>query len=234
MPFRLIARFAGALGAELVLAHLALTGSAWLFGWMVEEFTEGDTTMDTRFANWLHEHATPGWTTFFENVTVLGNLPTLIVVVAVASAVLWRLRLIPELELLLLAAIGAEVITVGLKLGFQRQRPFFADPLAHESTFSFPSGHASVSLAVYGTLGFIVARHLRDRRAQFLALGAAGALILLIGFSRLYLGVHFLSDVIAGFSLGIAWVSLCIVLLHLRLRLRERRQTSRYRASTQQ
>ena len=233
MPARLL-RPISALGAELLGALLALTAGAWLFGWMVEDLTEGDTQIDQRFANWLHEHATPGLTTFFESVTRLGNLTTLIVVVAVAAAVLWRQRRIADLQLLLLASIGAEVITVGLKLGFQRQRPFFADPLATESTFSFPSGHASVSLAVYGTLGFIIARHLRDRRAQFAVLAAAALLIVVIGFSRLYLGVHFLSDVIAGFSLGIAWVSLCIVLLHLTLRLRERRQTSRYRASTQQ
>lgn len=233
MPRRLL-RPISALGAELLGALLALTAGAWLFGWMVDNLTEGDTQIDQRFSNWLHEHATPGLTTFFENVTRLGNLTTLIVVVAVAAAVLWRQRRIADLQLLLLASIGAEVITVGLKLGFQRQRPFFADPLATESTFSFPSGHASVSLAVYGTLGFIVARHLRDRRAQLAVLAGAALLILLIGFSRLYLGVHFLSDVIAGFSLGIAWVSLCIVLLQLRLRLRARGQTSRYRASTQQ
>lgn len=233
MPRRLL-RPISALGAELLGALLALTAGAWLFGWMVEDLTEGDTQVDERFADWLHAHATPALTTFFESVTRLGNLPTLIVVVAVAAVVLWRQRRIADLQLLLLASIGAEVITVGLKLGFQRERPLFADPLASESTFSFPSGHASVSLAVYGTLGFIVARHLHDRRAQLAVLIAAALLILLIGFSRLYLGVHFLSDVIAGFSLGIAWVSLCIVLLHLRLRLRERRQTSRYRASTQQ
>jgi membrane-associated phospholipid phosphatase len=234
VPVRLIARHVSALGAELVAALLALTASAWLFGWLAEGVTEGDTSIDMRFANWLHEHATPGWTTFFENVTKLGNLGTLSIVVTIAALLLWRLRQTAELLLLLLAAVGAEFITVGLKLGFQRDRPFFADPLATESTYSFPSGHASVSLAVYGTLGFIVARHLRDRRAQLLTLVASGALALLIGFSRLYLGVHFLSDVIAGFSLGIAWVSLCIVLLHLHLRVKERRQTSRYRASAQQ
>ena len=93
-----------------------------------------------------------------------------------------------------------------------------------------------MSLAVYGTLGYIVARHAASRRKQIAALVGSTALVLLIGFSRLYLGVHYLSDVIAGFSLALAWVALCVVLLHLRLRLRARRsgQTSRYRASTKQ
>ena len=79
---------------------------------------------------------------------------------------------------------------------------------------------------MYGTIGYIAARHATTRR-QIGILAAAAGLILLIGFSRLYLGVHYLSDVIAGFSLGLAWVALCVVLLHLRLRLRTRRQTSR-------
>jgi membrane-associated phospholipid phosphatase len=233
MPAR-VARFVNVVGLELLGGLAVLTLGAWIFGLMVEELSEGDIHLDTRFAAWLHDHATSGWTTFFENVTRLGNIPVLILVTLVAAIVLWRRRLRTELELLLLAAVGAEILTVGLKLGFERQRPFFPDPLATESTYSFPSGHASVSLAVYGTIGYIVARHASTRRKQIGALAAAAALVLLIGFSRLYLGVHYLSDVIAGFSLGLAWVALCVVLLELRLRLRARRQTSRYRASTKQ
>jgi membrane-associated phospholipid phosphatase len=213
---------------ELLAGLAILTGSAWIFGWMVEDLAEGDTKVDHRFANWLHEHATPRLTTFFENVTRLGNVSTLVVVVLVGVVVLWRKRLFRDLVLLLLAAVGAEMITVGLKLGFERERPFFSDPLAHESSYSFPSGHASVSLAVYGTIGFIAARHLAGRKAQVAALAAAAVLIVFIGFSRLYLGVHFLSDVVAGFSLGLAWVTLCAVLLHLRLRFKERGQIPRY------
>jgi membrane-associated phospholipid phosphatase len=225
---------ANAVGLELLAGLLILTGSAWVFGWMVEDLAEGDTKVDHRFANWLHEHATPAWTAFFENVTRLGNVPTLVVVVVLTVIVLWRKRLFEDLVLMLLAAVGTEVITIGLKLGFERDRPFFADPLASESSYSFPSGHASVSLAVYGTLGFIAARHLRNRVAQVAALAGATTLVLLIGFSRLYLGVHFLSDVIAGFSLGLAWVTLCALLLHLRVRLKKRRRTSREFASTKQ
>jgi membrane-associated phospholipid phosphatase len=226
-----VARLVNKVGLELLAGLVVLTASAWIFGWMVEDLAEGDTEVDTRLANWLHEHASPGWTSFFEAVTRLGNVSTLLVVVLLASVVFWRKGWIAELQLLVLAAVGTEVITVGLKHGFQRDRPFFADPLATERTYSFPSGHASVSLAVYGTLGFVIARHLQTRRAQFWTLSVASVLVLLIGFSRLYLGVHFLSDVIAGYSIAIAWVALCVVLLQLRLRLKERRQTSRYRAS---
>jgi membrane-associated phospholipid phosphatase len=222
-----VARFVNVLGLELVGGILVLTLGAWIFGFTVEELSEGDTHLDMRFAAWLHEHATAGWTTFFENVTRLGNVPVLAAVTLVAAIVLARKRMKSELELLLLAAIGAEILSVGLKLGFERERPFFSDPLATESTYSFPSGHASVSLAVYGTIGYIAARHASTRGRQIAILAAAAGLILLIGFSRLYLGVHYLSDVTAGFSLGLAWVALCVVLLQLRLRLEARRQTSR-------
>jgi membrane-associated phospholipid phosphatase len=222
-----LARWIGLAGLELIAGLLVLTAAAWVFGVTAEELAEGDTEVDERFADWLHEHASRGWTEFFEFVTFLGNVPTLVAVTFVAAIVLWRKQQTAELQLLLLAAVGTQILTFGLKLGFERERPFFSDPLATESTYSFPSGHASVSLAVYGTLGYIVARHAATRRAQLAALGAAAFLVLLIGFSRLYLGVHFLSDVIAGFSLGLAWVALCVVLLHLRLRLRARRQTSR-------
>jgi len=225
MPAR-VAKFVNVLGLELVGGIVVLTLGAWVFGLTVEELSEGDTHLDTRFAAWLHEHATEGWTTFFENVTRLGNVPVLAAVTLVAAIVLARKRLTSELELLLLAAIGAQILTVGLKLGFERERPFFPDPLATESTYSFPSGHASVSLAVYGTIGYIAARHATTKGRQIWILAAAAALVLLIGFSRLYLGVHYLSDVIAGFSLGLAWVALCVVLLHLRLRLRTRRERS--------
>ena len=167
-------------------------------------------------------------------MTWLGNGPVLVVVTLAAGIVLWRKRWLTDLVLLILAGVGAEILTVGLKQGFERERPFFPNPLASATSYSFPSGHASVSLAVYGTIGFIAARHLSNRRARFAVLAAAAVLVGLIGFSRLYLGVHFLSDVIAGFSLGLAWVSLCVILLGLPVRLRKRRQTSRYLAPTKQ
>jgi membrane-associated phospholipid phosphatase len=227
-----VSRYVDAAGLELLAGLLILTGSAWVFGAVAEDVVEGDTHVDTRLANWLHGHASPGWTSFFERVTWLGNVPVLVAATAGAAALLaWKRRRM-ELLLLMLAVVGTEILTLGLKLGFHRERPFFSDPLASESSYSFPSGHASVSLAVYGTIAFIAARNLANVRARLAVLVAAGILILLIGISRLYLGVHFLTDVIAGFSLGLAWVTLCVLLLHLGVRLRKRDQTSRYPAST--
>jgi undecaprenyl-diphosphatase len=113
-----------------------------------------------------------------------------------------------------------------MKQGFRRDRPFFEDPLATASSFSFPSGHALVSLAVYGSLALVVARHTRSRRRAAAILAVAAIWILAIGFSRLYLGVHFLSDVLAGYAAGAAWLALLYVSIEVR-----GRYTSRYRAS---
>ena len=147
------------IGLELLAALIVLTGSAWIFGWMVEDLAEGDTHLDTRLADWLHDHATPALTSFFEKVTWLGNVPVWLTVASVAALVLWRKGFYSELQLLVLAVVGTQVLTYGLKLGFERERPFFPDPLATESSYSFPSGHSSMSLAVYGTIGYILARH---------------------------------------------------------------------------
>jgi membrane-associated phospholipid phosphatase len=217
-------------GRALLGGFAGLLASAWLFGYLAHEIDEGETGVDDELARWLHSHASSGWTDVFTAITWLGNLVTLAVVLAVAAIFLARRRWYTDLQFLLLAAIGTKVLTEVFKWSFQRDRPFFPDPLASESTYSFPSGHASMSLAVYGSLAIIVARRLGPLWQRVAVLGGAVVLIGLIGFSRLYLGVHFLSDVIAGYALAIAWMTLCALALDLRTR----RQTSRYLASTKQ
>jgi membrane-associated phospholipid phosphatase len=217
-----------ALGLPLGLALGVLTIGAWAFGALAEEVAEGDTaTDDQRVADWLHGRATDPLTDVFRAVTWTGNGGFLAVVVLVAAVLLWRQRLVTEALFVVLAFAGAEVITFGMKQGFRRERPFFEDPLASASSFSFPSGHSLVSLAVYGSIALVVARHARSRRVAATAVGLAAVWILAIGFSRLYLGVHFLSDVVAGFAAGAAWLALLYVALEGRSR-----YTSRYRAST--
>jgi membrane-associated phospholipid phosphatase len=226
VPHRLIATRVRELGPTLVGGLLVLAGCLWAFGAVAEEVSEGDTGLDDRLANWLHAHATEPLTTFFEAVTKLGNGIVLAGVTAIAAYLLARRRLFRDAVLIVLAYCGAEVLSYGLKLGFKRDRPFFTDPIATANTYSFPSGHATVSLATYGALAYVLARHVLGR-ARFAILGAAALLVSLIGFSRLYLGVHFLSDVIAGFSAGTAWVAFCVVVLDLHERWQSRGQTSR-------
>jgi undecaprenyl-diphosphatase len=147
--------------------------------------------------------------------------------VLVTALLLLRKRLLMDALYVVLAYAGAEVITFGMKQGFRRERPFFEDPLATASSFSFPSGHALVSLSVYGSIAIVVARHAPGRRTAIAVLAVAAVWVLAIGFSRLYLGVHFLSDVLAGLAAGAAWLALLYLALEARTY-----YTSRYRAST--
>jgi membrane-associated phospholipid phosphatase len=219
-----------AFGLPLLGALLVLAGSLWAFGEIVDEqIVEGETTTDERLAEWLHGRATDPFTDVFRAITWTGNFVTLLVVALVAVAVLWRRRQRTDAVFVALAFLGAQVLSNGMKLGFRRERPFFPDPLATESTFSFPSGHALVSLAVYGAIALLLARRISSHTWRGLLLGGTALLVVAIGFSRLYLGVHFLSDVLAGFAAGAAWLALLYVALELRSR-----YTSRYLASTKQ
>lgn len=228
-----------ALGLPLLAALLILAASLWAFGAIAEELLdddtrhdrgpmlEGDPPNDQRLAEWLHGRATEPLTDLLRGITVLGNFVTLLAITLLAVGIFWRRRERTDAVFVGLAFLGAQVLSTGMKLGFRRERPFFPDPLSTESTYSFPSGHALVSLAVYGSLGLVLAGRLQTRGQRLVVLGTAAALVVAIGFSRLYLGVHFLSDVLAGYAAGIAWLALLYMALEARSR-----YTSRYRAST--
>ena len=226
MPYRAIAARLRELGITLAAGLLVLALGVWAFAAIADEMADGETGYDQAVADWLHARATNPLTELFEAITTLGNGIVLAGVTAIAVYLLLRRGHRREALLMVLAFTGAEIVSYSLKLGFRRDRPFFTDPLATESTFSFPSGHSTVSLAVYGALAVIVARRVR-RPSRLPWLVGAAVLVLLIGFSRLYLGVHFLTDVLAGFAAGAAWLAACVVTLDLHQRLRLRRQTSR-------
>jgi undecaprenyl-diphosphatase len=163
---------------------------------------------DVRFASWLHAHSSDWLVTVFKVVTLAGNSVVLIVVVGALAVVFVRRGRMNDAAVLIAALGGAGVINALLKLVFQRPRPELA--FVHLETYSFPSGHAAVATAMFATLAFVVGRRSGRRRAVAVA-ATATALIVLVGFSRLYLGVHYLSDVLAGWSFGLAWASLCLI-----------------------
>jgi membrane-associated phospholipid phosphatase len=156
----------------------------------------------------LHAHASPPLTTFFSLVTELGGTTLLVAVAVLAAACLARLGRRRDAALVLVALAGAEVLTWSLKALFQRERPTFDDPLATESSFSYPSGHALVSVAVYGALAYVLLAGGSRPRGRAVVAGCAALVVLAVGFSRLYLGVHYLSDVLAGYAVGCAWLLL--------------------------
>lgn len=220
-----------AVGLPLLGALVALAASLWFFGLIADDIVENETANDQRLADWLHGRATDPLTEAFHVITFLGNFVTLLGVTILAVGIFWRKGRRDDALFVTLAFVGAQVLSSGMKLGFRRDRPFFPDPLATEHTYSFPSGHALVSLAVYGALALVLARELSSNGRRALLFAGVALLVLAIGFSRLYLGVHYLSDVLAGYAAGIAWLSLLYVALEVRTRWR---YTSRYRASAKQ
>jgi len=205
------------LDQPVLIGLLLLAAGLWAFAVLSEDVATGDqiVSLDVRLANWLHEHARPPLTRAFLVITTLGSSPVLIPVAAAAALWLLRRRRSADAVFVALALAGALALNGLFKSVFERERPSFPDPLAEASWFSFPSGHASASIALYGALALLAARWLRSWSARAACLGAAAALVALIGFSRLYLGVHYLSDVLAGFSLGLVWLAACTLFVIL-------------------
>ena len=123
---------------------------------------------------------------------------------------LYRRRRLVDAALLPLVLGGAELLNLILKLSFHRARPEVA--FVHLDTYSFPSGHAMISTAAYGALAYLAWSHLHTTRRRLIVATGTVVLLALIGFSRIYLGVHYLSDVLAGITGGLFWLSVSIAL----------------------
>jgi membrane-associated phospholipid phosphatase len=192
------------------LALVALFGLAvWGFGLVVEDYLTGDPLVrwDVEFSRWLHEHSSATLVSAFNVVTLAGNLAVLALLTAGVTLYLLRRARLNEAAVLCVAALGIEILNPLLKLLFQRPRPELA--YVHLETYSFPSGHAAGSAAIYGLVLYLLARYARMRWQVVAAVGYV-VVVAIVGFSRLYLEVHYLSDVLAGTALGAAWASACL------------------------
>jgi undecaprenyl-diphosphatase len=200
------------LGLHLTVGLLAAGGSLWLFGGLVEDLLTGDPIVrfDRALDDYLHSHATPHLTAFFLVVTALGSTVAMVLLgVVVAVLLAWR-RLWTLLWTWIAAVAGSALIDWLLKGIFQRPRPHFAHPLVVETSYSFPSGHAMESFVAYGMLAYLAVLWLRRWETRVAVICGAALLVVLIGFSRMYLGVHYFSDVIAGYAAGGVWLSALI------------------------
>jgi undecaprenyl-diphosphatase len=162
---------------------------------------------------WLHQFSHPILDQFMLTITQLGNLNIVIVVTVITlNLLLWK-RYYQEAKIFLLACVGAWILTTGMKLFFAKSRPQLWPLLISENSFSFPSGHALGSVVLYGFIAYLLSSFYPKFSRLIFCLVLI--IIILIGFSRLYLGVHWPTDIIAGYGVGFLWLMFCITILRL-------------------
>ena len=179
--------------------------------------TQGPLTrFDQSVLEALHRDSSPTGIAVATFVSRVGS-PTMMTVLAFTGALV--LAALGEWIVLggwAAAFAGASLIDHWLKLTFHRPRPVYAAAVLHTTSWSFPSGHAMGSLVGYGMLAYVLMLLARGKRntQRWIAVGAA-VLIVAIGMSRLYLGVHYFSDVVGGYAAGLLWLSACVSAVEL-------------------
>ncbi len=197
-------------GLRLTLFALAFLVVAIPFGLLLEQVVRNGwlVRVDTSAARNLHGwvRRSPGAVRALKMISLLGEPVLFYVIVAIAALWVWRhhgTRL--ALFLVVTTALGG-LLDTSVKLAVNRSRPSLVDPVATAMGKSFPSGHAMGSTVVYGAL-LLVFLPLIPRRRRLVVVMAAVMVVLAIGFSRLALGVHYISDVLGGYVLGLAWLT---------------------------
>jgi len=204
----------GATGLSMTAGMVALVGLGWVFGAVVREVVARDPAagVDGRFYGFFLDHRAPALSTGARFFTQLGGDPVLLIVtVAVAGAVAWRSRRTRDLVIPLVALVGSVVLQEVVKLAVRRDRPPVAQMLATGSGFAFPSAHATRAAACYLAVALVLSGRLGSWRAKVTVAAGGVTLALLVGVSRLALGVHWLTDVVAGWTLGTLWFVVVLI-----------------------
>ena len=174
--------------------------------------------VDSTIASWFHAHLSDFWTHVMLFVSAANGIAA-----SAAWSILFAIFLIRIKEwywllTLALATIGGSLLNVGLKTAYARARPHFEDPIVTLGTYSFPSGHTAAATIFYGVLAaFLVTRYRRHRDRTAIVL-AAFAMVALVALSRIYLGAHYFSDVLAAAASSTAWLVLCLSGVHALVR----------------
>lgn len=183
---------------------------AYLFGWLADEVTEhqfGDINRSILLS--IHAHQSAALDRLALDITFFGSSYGIVLLAIIFAFGLWILKRYVDLGTLAAVLIGASLMVLTLKAVFHNPRPQVFPPLVHETNFSFPSGHSLTSFALWGFFAWWIVT-LHPRKAWCWLLGLLGVLVAaMVALSRLYLGVHWPTDVLAGFFLGFGWVAVC-------------------------
>jgi membrane protein DedA with SNARE-associated domain len=211
------------LGLQLTVGVVLIVLGGWLFGGVAEDVLHGDplVRVDRAVAAFLHVRAAPHFTAAMKAVSFCGKPATLLAASLALAIWLGMRRRWRDAWMVVLAVGGGELLNPLLKVIFARERPSFVDPLVRLTTYSFPSGHATGSTIFYGLAAYMIARGVKSWTWRVLSVVIAVVVVLLIGFSRIYLGAHYLSDVIGGFGVGIVWLAIVVTGIETLRRRRE-------------
>jgi membrane-associated phospholipid phosphatase len=201
-----------ATGLHMTIGLALMVAAAWVFGGIAEDVVDGDdiTVLDAWLANWLHHHAAEPMTSVMLVITHWHSMVGSAIMALLLAAFFYVRKLHYWLLAELFVVPGGMLLNVLLKYVFQRERPSFDEPLLTLTTYSFPSGHTANAALLYGLIGCWLWMRYRRPRARAAIVGAACAMVALVAFSRMYLGVHYLSDVLAASAEGVAWLAVCV------------------------
>jgi undecaprenyl-diphosphatase len=167
---------------------------------------------DQGIATWFHDRLTPAFGSVLHTLTEFGSSEWIgIVVFALVLFFVWK-RWWASLVMLLVAVPCGMLLNEWLKLAVHRERPFVEGAFVDWTGYSFASGHTIGATLLYGQLLLFVLPALKGRHLRWLCIFSAALLVFLVGFTRIALGAHFLTDVLAAMFFGIIWLMLCTVL----------------------
>jgi undecaprenyl-diphosphatase len=216
------------LSLSLLLGLATAIGTLIFFGWLADEVLEGETRHFDEFTRAaIHQLASPLLTTIMRGLSFVGSTIALTIGTIIFVAHLALRKRGREAKLFAITMIGAGLLNITLKLAFKRSRPEPFFNLSLPETYSFPSGHSLTSAVFFGALAAILTTGVKSQRMKVAIWIVSTLMFLSIGFSRIYLGVHHTTDVIAGFAAALIWILVVrFVEMHLARRRRRKQEPS--------
>jgi undecaprenyl-diphosphatase len=215
----------GYLGLHLTIGAAIIIGATWVFAAIAEDVATADrlTVVDAEVSAWLHARTTPTLTAILLVITnVHATIGVTLITLIVFLLLVWRNHRSQALALIC-SVFGGMLLNLILKNIFLRARPHFENPILTLTTYGFPSGHTMMATCLYGALSGVAIWKVRSWSYRVLAVLAATLMVALVGFSRIYLGAHYLSDVVGAFAEGMVWLAFCLTTVNV---IERRRKTN--------
>lgn len=217
-------RFFEFLSLSLLIGLIAAVVTLIFLGWLIDQVFEGDAQhFDEVTRAAVHQFASPALTVIMRGLSFAGSTIALTIGTIIVVIVFARRKWGREAKLFALTMGGAALLNITLKLTFKRARPTPFFDLLPPETYSFPSGHSLASCCFFGALAALLAARIKSKRLRAIVWSIASVMFLSIGLSRIYLGVHHTTDVIAGFAAAFIWI-VVVRFVDLQLERRKKRK----------